>query len=270
MSPWIGLILGLVQGLTEFLPVSPPGHLVITRALLNLAEPPAGFYSCLHLATFLAATLVLRPELERIFAYLLSWIGVRWVSMRSDDMRDGQRLFWALVVGSIPAVVIRLLLEKQTAELFRDPSLVGYALILTGVILLTTRFAPKGKATLQVGSAALIGLSQVAAIIPGVSRSGVAVAGGLWMGIKRVQVVRFSFLLSLPAILGLAITDLGRGVAFTGIPISTLIVAFAAALVSGYLALLVLLRVVVSGRLALFGFYCLAAGIGALLFFSQR
>lgn len=269
MSPWIGILLGLVQGLTEFLPVSSSGHLVMTQKLLGLNQNLVGFFVLLHLATLLAAIVALRPELERIFAYLLSRVGVRWVSMRSDDLREGQRLFWALVVGTIPAAASGLLLRARIEPLFEDPVFVGYALLLTGGVLLSTRLAPKGKSTLHIGTAAIIGLAQAAALIPGVSRSGLTVSAGLWLGIKRVQVVRFSFLLSLPAILGAALIELRTGVALSGIPVVTLVSAFLAALVAGYLAILVLLRVVVTGRLTLFGFYCLAVGIGALLFFTH-
>lgn len=270
MSPWIGLILGLVQGLTEFLPVSSSGHLVLTQRLLGLKEPLVGFDIILHLATLFAATIALRRELARILGYLLSLIGIRWVSMRSDQIREGQRLFWALVIGTIPAAVVGLLFKERIEKLFEDPIFVGYALIFTGAVLLSTRLAPKGTSTVGVAPALAIGLAQAVALVPGISRSGLTVASGLWMGLKREQVVRFSFLLSLPAILGAFILEARHGLDLAGIPVVTLLVAFLAALVSGYVAMLLLLRVVISGRLSLFGLYCVAAGIGALFLFSHR
>lgn len=265
MSPAIGFLLGLVQGLTEFLPVSSSGHLVLVEHLLGAREATVGFEVFLHLATLLAATIELRPELGRIFAFLASSLGIRWVSLRSDDLREGRRLFIALVIGTLPAIVAGILFKPAIESFFDSPRFVGFALLFTGVVLLSTRFAPKGPGPVDAGSALAIGLAQALALMPGVSRSGMTLAAGLFSGVKREKVVRFSFLLSLPAILGASILQLRDDASLGSIPIVTLIVAFVTALVSGWVAMQLLLRVVIAGRLSYFGLYCIAVGTAALL-----
>jgi undecaprenyl-diphosphatase len=265
MSPAVGFLLGLVQGLTEFLPVSSSGHLVLVEHLLGAHEATVAFEVLLHVATLLAAMIELRPELGRISAFLASSLGIRWVSLRSDDLREGRRLFFALVIGTIPAVAAGLLFKPAIEAFFDSPRFVGFALLFTGAVLLGTRFAPRGQGPIDMGSALAIGLAQALALLPGVSRSGMTLAAGLFSGIKRERVVRFSFLLSLPAILGASLLQLRDGASLAGIPPVTLVVAFVTALVSGWVAMQVLLRVVIAGRLSLFGLYCLAVGTAALL-----
>ncbi len=265
MSPLHGLILGLVQGLTEFLPVSSSGHLVLAETLLRTGPPNVAFEVFLHLATLLAAILALRPELTRIFAYLSSSFGIRWVSIRSDSLREGKRLFWSLMLGTIPAAAAGLLLEKHIEVFFHDPRFVGFSLIFTGLVLFSTRLAPKRGGPLEMGSALAMGLAQALALLPGVSRSGMTLAAGLLTGVQREKAVRFSFLLSVPVILGAGILKLKDGFGATGMSPLTLVIAFVAAFLSGALAIQVLLRVVIAGRLSLLGFYCLLAGAAVLI-----
>lgn len=264
MSPVTGLLLGLVQGLTEFLPVSSSGHLVLVEYLLGVRSASVAFEVVLHLATVLAAMIVLRPELGRILAFLASSLGVRWVSLRSDELREGQRLFVAMVIGTIPAAVAGLFFKPQIETYFDSPRFVGFALLFTGVVLLSTRMAPRGGRQIDAGSALVVGLAQAIALLPGVSRSGMTISSGLFAGVSRERVVRFSFLLSLPAILGASILELRHDATLAGIPPATLITAVVAAFVSGYVAMQLLLRVVSSGRLTIFAVYCLAVGLAAL------
>lgn len=269
MSPLTGIILGLVQGLTEFLPVSSSGHLVLVEHLLGSSEATIAFEVLLHVATLIAATMALRPELKKITAFLASSMGIRWVSVRSDDLREGKRLFFALVVGTIPAALAGLFLKERIELLFESHRFVGFALLFTGAVLLSTRLFPRGTGQLDTSSALAIGVAQALALLPGVSRSGMTVSAGLAAGIKRERVVRFSFLLSLPAVLGASILELRHGISFTGIPPTTLVLAFLAALLSGILAIQILLRVVISGRLTIFGLYCIIVGVLALTFLPE-
>lgn len=264
MSPLTGLLLGLIQGLTEFLPVSPSGHLVLVEYLLHVPPAPVAFMVLLHLATLLAAVIALRRELGRILAFLASSAGIRWVSLRSDDLREGGRLFIALVIGTIPAAVAAIFFKPQIEAYFASPRFVGFALLFTGLVLLSTRMAPRGGRPIDPGSALVVGLAQAIGLLPGVSRSGMTLAAGLFAGVGRERVARFSFLLSLPAIAGASILELRHGVTLVGIPPVTLVSGIVAALVSGYLAMQLLLRVVVSGKLTIFAVYCLALGLAAL------
>lgn len=266
MSPLTGFILGLVQGLAEFLPVSSSGHLVLAEHLLHVPEASVAFDVLLHVATLLAAMIVLRPELEKILAYLASTLGIRLVSLRSDDLREGRRLFFALVVGTIPAAVAGVLLKHRIELMFESPRFVGFALLFTGLVLLLTRFLPKGSAQIDTSSALAIGFAQALALLPGVSRSGMTVSAGLAAGIRRERAVRFSFLLSLPAVLGASLLEMRHGIEMTGIPPLTVALAFVTALVSGWIAMHILLRVVVAGRLTLFGIYCVLVGATVVIF----
>lgn len=264
-----GIILGLVQGLTEFLPVSSSGHLVLLQHFLKVPEAGVTFDVFLHLATLLAAVLALRPELGRILAFIASALGIRWVALRSDDLREGRRLFVALVVGTIPAAVAGLVFKDRIESMFSNPQFVAVALLFTGAVLLSTHFAPKRGGQLDTLGALAIGLAQAVALLPGVSRSGMTVSAGLFARVRRERAVRFSFLLSLPAVLGAGILHLRHGLDFSEISPLTLVAAFVAALVSGYLATQILLRMVVSGRLSLFGFYCVLVGVTALVLLSK-
>jgi undecaprenyl-diphosphatase len=267
MSPTTGFLLGLVQGLTEFLPMSSSGHLVLAEHFLGVSGGTAFFDVFLHLATFLAAVVALRTELVRILAFLASTMGIRWVSLRSDELREGRRLFLALVIGTIPAAVAGLLFRDALTVLADSPRFVGFALLVTGLVLVATRLAPNGTAQLDATSALAIGFAQALALLPGVSRSGMTVAAGLFAGVRRERVVRFSFLLSLPAVLATAALKLRENdTGMAGLPPLTLVVAFLTAFVSGFLALQLMVRVVVSGKLTFFGIYCIAVGVAALVF----
>jgi undecaprenyl-diphosphatase len=269
VSPLTGIILGLVQGLTEFLPVSSSGHLVLAEHFLGTKAATIAFEVFLHLGTILAAMIALRPELEKIVAFLASTLGIRWVALRSDDLREGKRLFFALVVGTIPAAVMGFLFKQRIEMMFESPRFVGFALLFTGAVLLSTRLFPKGSGQIDTSSALAIGVAQAVALLPGVSRSGMTVSAGLAAGIKRERVVRFSFLLSLPAVAGASILELRHGMDLVGIPAMTLVLSFLAAFISGLIAMQILLRVVISGRLTLFGVYCILVGVAALVFLPR-
>ena len=178
------------------------------------------------------------------------------------------RLFSSLRVRLLASVVVAgLLFRESIGALYESPRLVGFLLLLTGLVLIATRLARNGGAQLDATSALAIGLAQAISLLPGLSRTGMTVAAGLLAGVRRERVVRFSFLLSLPAVVGASILELNREVSPGGMPIPalTLVVAFVTALVSGLLAIQVMLRVVTSGRLTLFGLYCIAMGVAALV-----
>jgi undecaprenyl-diphosphatase len=270
MIDWIeALILGLVQGATEYLPVSSSGHLVIAQHLFGLREPALLFDIVLHLATLLAVVWYYRRDVWEIARQTVAGSGAL---LGRRPWRDvfGEfpsfRLGLLIALGTLPTAVIGLVFEERFERLFGSLSAVGFMLCVTGLILLSTLLAPKSgrpESALRWSDALLIGLVQGLAITPGISRSGFTIAVALLLGIERATAARFSFLLSVPSIVGALVLKLGDSAGGVGAFETGL--GFAAALVSGYFCLALLVRLVKRGRLAYFAPYCFAAGIVALL-----
>ena len=193
------LILGIVQGATEFLPVSSSGHLVLTRFWLGWPDPGLVLDTILHLGT-LAALLVY------FWRDLLALAQAAWLSLRHRSLADPQaRLAWALVVGTIPGVLLGVLFDDLVEALFGAPQAVAGFLLVTALLLtFSERFGSQGRAleSLSWRDAILIGLAQAAALAPGISRSGATIAAGLLLGLRRDAAARFSFLLAIPIVGG--------------------------------------------------------------------
>lgn len=246
MTPVQALILGLLQGLTEFLPVSSSGHLVIVQHFFNLLTPPVFFDIFLHLATGLAIIIVLWRQLLTLNKKTLGFI----------------------LLASLPAGILGILLNSSIEALFSSVKLVAAALMLTGLLLFFTRyFFSRAKNTrLTWKNTLFIGLFQAVAIIPGVSRSGSTISAGIFAKLKPELVFNFSFFLALPAIFGAALLqlkDLNFSSSFFNLP---LLVGFAAAFISGLFALKLLKKFVSQGKFSFFAYYCLTLGL-ILLFF---
>lgn len=195
------LVLGVVQGLTEFLPISSTGHLVVARDLLGItAEYGLATDAVLHLATAFAVLLYFRKDIARLVAGAFAWVSGRVVE-RADRV-----LILALLFGTIPAVVVGLLFQDVIESTFRSPALVAYALLGGSLLFFVAERAATQSGALSARKGVLIGLFQALALIPGVSRSGATISGGLLLGLHREEAARFAFLLSFPVILG----EIGR------------------------------------------------------------
>jgi undecaprenyl-diphosphatase len=258
------ILLGLIQGLTEFLPVSSSGHLAVAQYFLpGFSQPGLLFDIVLHLGTLLAVLVYFRREI---------WFMLRALGPGSGDP-TWRRLWILLAVGTIPAVVAALLFGDLIEESFSALWVVGVGWIVTGVLLLST--APLKESERNLGDwkltdALAVGLFQGAALLPGISRSGSTIAGGLLRGFSHDASARFSFLLSIPAILGAAVYDLPR-VSLVGAEASVGYAAgFAAAFLVGYLCIGVVLRLLAIRRFHLFGYYCLAAGGAILVYIASN
>ena len=260
------IVLGLVQGLTEFLPVSSSGHLVLGQHLFGLTEPEILFDVILHLGTLVAVVIIFRRELAGLTVELLR--SPRFLKSRRDAAaawreRPHFRMLVLVVVGSIPTGLMGVLFKDVFKSLFASTLAVGLALLVTGTVLfLTSRARPQRRNIMKfkVPDALTIGIAQGLAITPGVSRSGFTISAGLLLGLERELAARYSFILSIPAILGalvLELKDAGSGV----FSLPELAAGFAAALVSGVLALILLLRLVKGGRLHYFAPYCWLLGL---------
>ncbi len=266
MSYWHALIMGILQGLTEFLPVSSSGHLALGRHILGLEGTGITFEVLVHTGTLVSVLVVFGSEVRRILLAL--YRGIRH--------RDGG--FWAhpdrrlaamLLAGSTVTGAVALYLEEVATGYFQRPEMVGLFWILTGLVLFSSRLAVRALAfgsRVGLWQALLVGLAQGLAVIPGVSRSGLTITAGLWAGLDRPTSARFSFLLAVPAILAAAGSDLWRSWGTEPYRLSgPYIVGFVAAAASGYVAIKVLLRVLETGHLGRFGYYCVGAGLIALL-----
>jgi len=250
-------ILGIIQGATEFLPVSSSGHLVIGQALMDIRIPGVAFEVALHVATLLSVTLVYRKRIGELVVGVLKGKGDAW------------RFFGLLVVATIPAGLVGVGAGDLIERLFDSPVVVGGALLVTGGLLWTTRGAlarnPQGKPGLR--EAIIIGFAQAFAIIPGISRSGTTVAIGLWLGLEAEEAAAFSFLMAIPAILGAAVLkfpDLqGGGI---GIGVGPLLLGSLAAAITGIFAIWTFVAMLKKKSFYKFAPYCWTVGILFLLF----
>ena len=258
LTPWHAFILGLIQGLTEFLPVSSSGHLVLGREALGLEPGGITFEIWLHLATLAAVVVALWSDIKRVLAGILPGAG-------SENAVFGRRLVVGMVVGTIPAVLVGFTLKEMIESAFTSVRLVGMDLLITAGILYLSRFFKSGTSVLTPGRALLIGTAQALAILPGISRSGATLTAGLMTGLSGVDAVRFSFMLSIPAILGAVVLELPALASLGAASPVGLVIGFVTASVSGYVSIRIVWRVMERGRLALFAPYCAVLGIAAVV-----
>lgn len=255
-------VLGIVQGLTEFLPVSSTGHLILARDFLGFTtEYGLAIDAVLHLATALAVLVYFRKDILRLVRSFFTWIS------GGSVVRQDRTLIVALILGTIPAVIIGLSIENSIEHTFRNPELVAYALIGgSALFFIAERLATHAK-ELTVGKGILIGFFQALALIPGVSRSGATISGGLLLGLPREAAARFAFLLSFPVILGAGILkffELGS-VGVLSTHGGALLVGALAAFISGLLAIYGLLKFLKNNTLDIFIVYRLLLA-GVILF----
>lgn len=270
MDPFQALALGVLQGLTEFLPVSSSGHLVLLQNLFGIHEPELLFDICLHMGTLAAVCLIFFTEIREIFGLLIRLPamtaeagGIRALLSRNEQAR----IAFFIVAGSVPTAVLGLLFHSAADRIFGAVWIVGIMLMVTGTFLWFTRkTGPGGRslAAMTLSDALAIGLIQGIAIIPGISRSGATISLALYLGIDRDVAGRYSFLLSIPAILGALVLQIDAGITPSISTVSILIGTAAAAGV-GWVALKLLLKIVKSGRLYRFAPYCWTVGVVVLV-----
>ena len=274
MTTLEAIILGIIQGLTEFLPVSSSGHLVLFQQLFGLKEAELFFDVCVHLGTLLAVMVVFRQEIKNIILALIRLIsstGSKKTILQKVESDPDLKMALLIVIGSIPTAVLGFLFRGIADRLFASAFIVGLMLMVTGLILWLTRWAATrveqpGADRLTPKNALIIGVVQGLAIIPGISRSGSTISIALLLGIRREMAARYSFLLSIPAIIGAGLLSFKEGLSQTDQAIQISLLGAVAAALVGYGALKSLLHVVKKGRLHLFAPYCWMAGILAIVF----
>jgi undecaprenyl-diphosphatase len=266
MPPWLqALFLGAIQGLTEFLPISSDGHLALFQQWLGesfaFKSQPIAFDLVLHLGTLLPVLYFYRRELASILKATFSEMPKGGVSawLKSDEHRW---LAWMVVLGTIPTGLMGIGLKDVVEELFHSTTATCIGLFLTGCILYTTKlFAKDSSKEITIAFAILIGIAQGIAIAPGVSRSGCTITTALLLGIPREKAARYSFMLSIPAIVGASILMLKDGLEVPPGAGLALVVGFFTAMVVGYGALVMLVALVKRGGIHKFSYYLWPAAV---------
>lgn len=271
MGPFEAILLGAIQGLTEFLPISSSGHLVLFQHLLGFRQPEILFDVCLHVGTLTAVCVVFFKEIVHILTTVLRLPAKSRAAgglknlYRTDE---AFRIAALICIGSVPTAALGLAFHQFAERIFTSVALVGFMLLVTGCLLWFTRAAPgQGRPVLRMTAkdALLVGLAQGMAILPGISRSGATISAALYAGVDRHTAGRYSFLLSIPAILGALVLEADASISQTTIPAGIMLLGASAAAAVGYAALRILLFVVHRGKIYRFAPYCWLAGAAALL-----
>lgn len=246
------IILGIIQGLTEFLPISSSGHLVLFQKIFGITEPTLTFNIVVHLGTLIAVFVVF------------------WKDILDLLKKPFQKLTWLLIAATIPTIIIALVFRDFFEQIFKTGSTLGVEFLITGFVLLYAEKMNNGRKGLRDTStldAVFIGVLQGAAIMPAISRSGLTISGALFRDLDRSFAARFSFLLSIPAILGAAVFDLkdvlDSGVGSLNIPV--LSAGAIAAAVAGFLSIKYMLEIIKKGKLKYFSYYVFIIGILVIL-----
>jgi undecaprenyl-diphosphatase len=257
MTLFQAIFLGIVQGLTEFLPVSSSGHLALLQRLFTTKEAPVTFVIVVHLATLGAVIVYFRHKLWALVVETAK-------ALRERNFAKVPREVWLLFVGTIPVVILGSLLKPVFEQIFTSMLFVGTGFLVTSGLMLGTKLLGKTSKNLDkvsLRTALVIGVFQAVAIFPGISRSGATIFGGLREGIKKEDAFEFSFLLSIPAILGAVLFDFDQVTKLAVDDGLGLGLGFLAAFISGYWALGALRKLVLGAKLHWFGVYCLGASV---------
>ena len=247
MTNFEALILGVLQGIAEFLPISSSGHLVIMQSVLGIQQPGNEFEIVVHFGTLASIITVYFKDIRKI--------------LFSIYKNENHSLIYCIIIGTLPSIIVGLGFKNQIQALFEDVFSVGIALIFTGIFLFFSRFVNAKDKELSIFKAAVIGLFQSIAIIPGVSRSGMTITSALLLGLNSNDAAKFSFLLAIPAITGagvITMIDVGNQIL---IRTDAAMIGFISSFIVGVLSLKWLLKILEKGDFYYFGIYCLLLGI---------
>lgn len=258
MNFFEAVILGLIQGLTEFLPVSSSGHLEIGKFLFGIdADSSFSFSVAVHGATVLSTLIVFRKEIVTIIKGTLRF-----------ENNQETRYTLKILVSLIPVLVVGLLLEEKVEALFNGNIIfVGSMLLVTATLLIISGKIKGGTREISYLDAFIIGIAQAFAVIPGISRSGATISTGIMLGNRKDQLARFSFLMVLIPVIGINLLDLLKGDFSSSleVPVSVLLAGFLSAFITGYIACSWMVSLVKKGKLTWFGIYCIVIGLIAIL-----
>ena len=259
-----GIILGLIQGLTEFLPVSSSGHLLMIRNLMGLGDVPLLFDILLHVATLIVVLVMFRAKVIELLASLFRWIGRK----SGDGDKRNMKLIGIILIATFFTGILGVVIKGM--NLSDTPKIVFPLYLVTAALLWFTRKAPGGREyrDLSIMDGVVTGVAQGIGVLPGISRSGITISTGLFRKMNRDVAAEYSFIISIPAIVGAVLLDLKDvGEMMSSISVAVLSVAFLTTLISGFLALWMLVKLINSGKFYLFSFYLIPLGILGLIFF---
>ncbi|MCF7805774.1 MAG: undecaprenyl-diphosphate phosphatase [Candidatus Marinimicrobia bacterium] len=257
------IFLGVIQGLTEFLPISSSGHLALAQALFGRQATGLVFEVFVHFGTVVSVLVAFRKDISEILGALFRGI-IRpgeWHSLWAND--PDFRMNWMILIGIIPAGVIGFVVEDLVDQAFGSPVLVGFMLIGTALILWSSRFAVNQDADLNWKKSIAVGFAQALAIIPGISRSGTTITAGMWLKLNPERAAKFSFFLAIPVILGASLIKfieiLQTGIASAAL--WPLVAGTLAAFLSGWIAIVFLMDLLRKGKFSWFAIYCGFVGV---------
>ncbi len=250
------VFLGIIQGLTEFLPISSSGHLVLVQEIMGVNPPGVIFELLAHLGTLVAVLVYFRTRIFRL---------IRSVFVRG--MKSERRLLALLVVGTLPVAFLGLIFNGLFERVFSNPVFTSAMLLVTGAVLLSTRFVPKRAESVGWFSAVIIGLAQAAAVLPGISRSGTTIATGMMLGVKPREAAEYSFLLAIPAIAGAVLFKSEELIQLDSVSLWHYLAGALSAFVFGLIAVYGVLATIRRGKFEYFAYYCFAVGVIGLYLF---
>ncbi len=264
------IILGAVQGLSEFLPISSSGHLALIPHLLGV-ETGLAFDTVLHIGTLIAIfTFFWKDIVNLIKGFILSIIDL---SEGIDKFKEGlntipeKRFAWLIIIGTIPTGIIGILFKDAVETVLRGTIFIGFFLIVTGIILYYSERHSSGNITakdMSFKKAAIVGICQGLAVLPGISRSGSTIASGLCLGLEREYAARYSFLLSVPAVIAAGVLQI-KDIANIDTSMTVLLAGFLSSVIFGYLAIKLLMKMIKGWSLDIFAYYCWIVGILTLV-----
>ncbi len=267
------IIIGLVQGLTEFLPVSSSAHLIFTQQALGLSDVGLAFDVLLHVGTLVAVVAYFFQDIiNMIKGFFLSLIDLKDGKFMEEVRRDPyKKLAWLTIIATIPVGIVGVLFNDLVESLFTGITVPAFFLLITGCLLYVSQRMNSGRIDLSnitLKEALLMGCGQALAVMPGLSRSGTTIAAGLFSGLDKEFAAKFSFILSIPAILGAGVFQL-KDLSGGSVEIDACIAGFIVAVISGYLAISVLLKLIREKSLDIFAYYCWIVGavilVGSLI-----
>lgn len=273
MELWEAFLLGIIQGITEFLPISSSGHLVLMQSLLGFQSTEGiTFEIVVHFGSLMSILIVYRSDLKVLLKAGLGLVGhpkqILTVARSQEARHESQRWVVFVLLSMLPAVVIGLLFKSTIEVAFKSPVWVSWMLLATGTMLFSTRTLNPSATPLCLRHAVGMGLAQAVAILPGVSRSGSTISAGLQLGLDREQAARFSFLMVIPVILGaMGYEALGLMEVAEPVDFAVLFTGFVSSLVMGWLSLTFLIQVIKRYGIHWFAYYCWAIGLLGLWYF---
>ncbi|MDR2967359.1 MAG: undecaprenyl-diphosphatase UppP [Methanobacteriaceae archaeon] len=265
------VIIGIIQGLTEFLPISSSAHLIFIQELLGVEQANLAFDVLLHFGTLIAVVGYFYKDLvEMIKAFFSSIVDIFRGKFKQGFKEDKyKKLAWMVIIGTIPVGLVGIFFNDQIEVMFQTVTVPAFFLLITGILIYTSQRINIGNRNIEktgIKDSILVGISQALALIPGLSRSGTTIATGLYLGFDKEFAAKFSFLLAIPAILGATLVQLKDISTGLDSNIMVYIFGFLAAFISGYLAISILLKFIREKSLDIFAYYCWIVGAAILIY----